>query len=60
MTLVATTFRNMESRQSCKITNMTRVKGLERRPIFFTFKMIIVLHDLYQADEIVMEIQEWK
>ena len=39
---------------------MTRVKGLERRPIFFTFKMIIVLHDLYQADKIVMEIDEWK
>ena len=60
MTLVATTFTNMESRQSCKITNMTRVKGLERRPIFLTFKMIIVLHDLYQADEIVMEIEGWK
>ena len=57
--LVATTYRNMVG-QSCKITNMTRVKGSERRPFIFIFKLSIILHDSYQADEIVMEIEEWK
>ena len=57
--LVATTYRNMVG-QSWKITNMTRVKGSERRPFIFIFKLSIILHDSYQADEIVMEIEEWK
>ena len=78
-TLVETTFRNMESRQSaklptwqgqrgqredhlfavCKTTYMTRAKGSERRPFIFIFRLNI-LHDSYQVDEIVMEIEEWK
>ena len=58
--MVATTYRNMESGQSCKITNMTRAKGSERIPFIFIFRLNIVLHDSYQADEIVMEIEEWK
>ena len=59
--LVETKYRKMESGQSCKITKMTRVKGPERRPIIFIiFRLNIVLHDSYQADEIVMEIEEWK
>ena len=58
--LVETKYRNMESGQSCKITKMTRVKGPERRPIISIFRLNIVLHDSYQADEIVMEIEEWK
>ena len=35
--------------------NMTRVKGLERRPFIFIFKLNIVLHNTYQVDEILME-----
>ena len=58
--LVETKYRKMESGQSCKITKMTRVKGPERRPIIFIFRLNIVLHDSYQADEIVMEIEECK
>ena len=42
-----------------KITNI-RVKGSERRPFIFIFRLNIVLRDSYQADEIVMEIEEWK
>ena len=34
---VATIYRNMESGQSCKITNMTIAKGSERRPFIFVF-----------------------
>ena len=37
-----------------------RVKGLKRRPFIFIFRLNIVLHDSYQTDEIVMEIEEWK
>ena len=33
-TLVVTTYRNMESRESCKNTYMMRIKGSERRPLF--------------------------
>ena len=58
--LVATTYRNMESRQSCRTTYKMIVKGSERRPFIFTFRFNIVLRDLYQADEIVMKIEEWK
>ena len=57
--LVATTYRNMVG-QSCKITNMKRVKGSERRPFIFIFKLSITLHDSHQADGIVMEIEERK
>ena len=39
---------------------MMRVKGSERRPFVFIFKLNIVLCDSYQADEIIMEIEEWK
>ena len=35
-------------------------KGLERRPFVFIFRLNVVLRDSYQADEIVMEIEEWK
>ena len=61
MTLVAnaTTYRNMKRGKSCKITNI-RVKESERRPFIFIFSLNIVLRDLYQTDEIVMEIEEWK
>ena len=46
--------------QSCKTTYMTIVKGSETRPFIFIFRLNIVLHDSYQTDEIVMEIEEWK
>ena len=61
MTLVAnaTKYRNIKRGKSCKITN-TRVKGSERRPFIFIFRLNIVLCDSYQAGEIVMEIEEWK
>ena len=55
----ATTCRNMKRGKSCKIINI-RVKGSERRPFIFIFRLNIVLCDSYQADEIVMEIEEWK
>ena len=34
-------------------------KGV-RQETFFFFRLNIVLHDSYQADEIVMEIEEWQ
>ena len=60
MILVATTYRNMEKENSCKTTNKIRVNGSERRPFILIFRLIIVLCDSYQTDEIVMEIEEWK
>ena len=33
-TLIGTTYRNMESRQSCRTTYMMRIKESERRPFF--------------------------
>ena len=50
----------MESRQSSKTSYMMMVKGSERRPLIFIFRLSIVLHDSYQADEIVRDIKEWK
>ena len=44
----------------CKTTYMTRVKGSERRPFTFIFRLNIILHDSYQVDEIVMKMEEWK
>ena len=44
----------------CKTSYLTRVKGSERRPFIFVFRVNIVLHDSYQVDKIVMEIEEWK
>ena len=59
MSLIATTtYRNMERGKSCKITNIMRVKGSERRPFMFNFRLNIVLCDSYQADEIVIETEE--
>ena len=55
----ATTYRNIKREKSCKITNI-RVKGLERRPFIFIFRLNTVLRDSYQADQIVMDIDEWK
>ena len=59
MTLVgnATTYRNMKRWKYCKITNKM-VKGSERRPFIFSFRVNIVLRDSYQADEIVINIEE--
>ena len=34
MILVGTTYRNMESRESCRTTYMMRIKESERRPFF--------------------------
>ena len=39
---------------------MIRVKGSEKRTFVFISRLNIVQHDSYQADEIVMEIEEWK
>ena len=50
----------MERGKSCKITNMIRVKGSERRPFIVISRLNIVQRDSYQADEIVMEIEEWQ
>ena len=51
----------MERRKSCKTTYLhDEGKGSEKRPLIFIFRLNIVLHDSYQADEIVMEIKELK
>ena len=39
---------------------MIRVKGSERRPFIFISRLNIVQRDSYQANEIVMEVEEWK
>ena len=39
---------------------MIRVKGSERRPFIFISRLNIGQRDSNQADEIVMEIEEWK
>ena len=39
---------------------MRMVKGSEIRQFIFTFRLNIVLHDSYQEDEFVTEIDEWK
>ena len=39
---------------------MIRVKGSGRRPFIFISRLNIVKRDSFQADEIVMEIEEWK
>ena len=44
---------------SCKISNLMRVKGSEKRPFIFISRWNIVQRDSYQTDEIVMEIEEW-
>ena len=56
----AATYRNMERVKSCKITNMIRVKGSETRSFIFIYRMHIVLRDSYQANEFVMEVEEWR
>ena len=58
--LVATPYINMESGKSSKTTYMLRVKSTEGRPFIFIFRLNVVLCDLYKADAIVMEIEEWK
>ena len=50
----------MESGRSCKITNMIRVKGSERKLFVFIFRLNIILHDSYQADKTVKEIEAWE
>ena len=39
---------------------MIRVKGSESGPFIFIYRLNIVQHDSYQADGIIMEIEEWK
>ena len=60
MTLVETTYREKRGEKSCKISNLMRVKGSERRPFIFISRLNIVQRDSYQTDEIVKEIEEWK
>ena len=49
--------REREREKSCKITNMIRLKGSERRTFIFIFRLNIVLRDSYQPDETVMELR---
>ena len=35
-------------------------KGVREEAIFLIFRWNVVLHDSYQADEIVIEIEEWR
>ena len=57
MTLVATTYKNMESRLICKTTYMMRVKGSERKQSLFIFRLNTVLHNSYQSDEIISQMK---
>ena len=57
MTLVGTTYRKVESRQSCRTDED---KGARVQTIVLIFTWNIVLHDSSQAYEIVTEIEEWK
>ena len=50
----------MERGKSCKSTNMIRVKGSERRPFIFIFRLNIIKGNSYQADQIVTKIEKWK
>ena len=50
----------MERWKSCIVAKMIRVKESERRPFIFISRLNIVQRDSYQADEIAMEIEEWK
>ena len=51
---------NVEIGKSCKINNMIRAKESGRRPFIFISRLNIVQRNSNQADEIVMEIEEWK
>ena len=42
------------------LQNYLNDEGKGRRPFVFIFALNIVVCDSYQADEIVMEIEEWK
>ena len=57
MTLVGTTYRKVESRQSCRTDED---KGARVQTIVLIFTWNIVLHASSQAYEIVTEIEEWK
>ena len=35
-------------------------KGVRKKTIFLIFRWNIILHDSYQADEILTEVKEWK
>ena len=50
----------MERWKSCIVAKMIRVKESERRPFIFISRLNIAQRDSCQADEIVMEIEEWK
>ena len=50
----------MERWKSCIVAKMIRVKESERRPFIFISRLNIVQRDSYQADEIIMKIEEWK
>ena len=43
-----------------KTTYMTKARVSERRSFTFIFRLNIVLHDSYQVDKIVLEIEKWK
>ena len=53
------TYRNMKRESPAKLP-ITRVKGSEKRSFIFIFRLNIVLHESYQANEVVVEIEEWK
>ena len=58
-TLVATLWRNMESKQPAKLPTWWGSRG-QRGDHFFIFRLNFVLHDSDQVDESVMETEEWK
>ena len=44
----------------CKVTYIAKIKGSERRPFFFFFRLNIVLYNSYQVDQTVMDIEQGK
>ena len=50
----------MESGEFWNASYMMMIKGSEGRPFNLNFRLNIALHYSYQAEEIVMGIEEWK
>ena len=59
--MVATTYRNMQTVLQKYLHDEDNLpEGVTEETVFLIFRWDIVLHGSYQADEIVIEIEEWK
>ena len=60
MTLIQTTYREKRGEREVLQNYQHEKPASERRPFIFISRLNIVQHDSCQADEIVIEIEEWK